>query len=84
MYPTKEACFLYRRQSVQERLLIDAVTFIGIDGKVTDSKRSQVLEEVRTLAWIDPIVRQASLNNDPGCRDVLKYKSGYGSLYPIL
>ena len=39
----------HRRHRIKHLLSEDSVARKGIDGKVTDAKRGQVLEEVRTL-----------------------------------
>ena len=56
-------CLLYGRQLVEFFLPIDAITSEGIDSQVAYAKRGEVLEEVRTLAWVNLEAVKTCLHN---------------------
>ena len=61
---TNVLCLLYGRQLVEHLLPIDAIASEGIDGKVANAKRCQVLEEVGALTWVDLKAVETSFYND--------------------
>ena len=62
--------FLHSRHGVEDILSEDAVVVIWIDGEISHTERSKVLEEVRSLTRIHPIVLQSQLHNQFGSRDM--------------
>ena len=62
--------FLNGRKLVQDVLTVDAVATEGVYGKIAHSQRSQVLEEVGSLAGIYLIVVEACLNDNLRGADV--------------
>lgn len=65
-----EARFGDGGKGVEDRLVANAVARKGIDGEIAHAERREVLEEVRALRGIDPIVGKTGLNDDAGGRDV--------------
>ena len=63
-------CFLNGRHLVKHLFLEHAVACIGVDGEVANTKRGEVLEEMRTLRGVDMVVLQTCLHNDTGSRDM--------------
>ena len=66
-------CLLYGRQFVEFFLPIDAITSEGIDSQVAYAKRGKVLEEVRTLAWVNLEAVQTCLHNDLSGADMTPF-----------
>ena len=59
-----------RRKQIQVFLIKPAIALERIDCKITYAKRGQVLEEMRTLARIDPIIFQTALYDYPSITDM--------------
>ena len=59
-------CLFDGGHRIEDILLEDTITRIGIDGEVTHAKTGEVLEEVGALRGIDVVVLQACLYDDTG------------------
>ena len=55
---TQELGFFHHRLLIQELLVVDTVSSVGIDGEIAYTERGQVLEEVGALTRIDSIIGQ--------------------------
>ena len=54
------------RQGIQILLVKPAVSFERVDGEISDTKGCQVLEEMRSLAWVNTIIFQTALHDYTG------------------
>ena len=61
---------LNRWESVEKRLVVDAVAHEIVDRQVTHAHGGEVLEKVGALARFHTEIAQTSLDNDFGCRDI--------------
>ena len=55
------------RKSVENGVVIDAITHKVIDGEVANSHTGEILEEVSALAGIHPEIAQTCFYNDFSC-----------------
>ena len=64
MYTSHVFSLLDGWQRVEEITVVNAVADIVVYGEIAYSEARQVLEEVRSLTWVDAIVGQSCLDND--------------------
>ena len=76
-----KGCFLHGGHKVKNVLPEDAVVVVGVDGEVADTERSEVLEEVCALAWVNAIVLQSCLYDETCAADVWPL---YGYAEPVV
>lgn len=63
-YMTEIFGFKYGRLRIQEFLIVYSIIHKRVNREISHTKRSQVLEEMRSLTGIYPIVSKSGLHND--------------------
>ncbi len=69
------------RHGIQQVLPPDALTRDGIDGEITDTETGEVLEEMRSLAWVYAVVFECHLSDEFCAADMGPF---HGNAQPIV
>ena len=70
MYLPQEVAFVHGGLLVQPFLVERTVVGIGADGEIAHAERCKVLEEMRALAGVDAVSRQAALHDNARAADL--------------